>query len=465
MLRRGHLVRSIHASSFACAASAVSVCLLLTGPLMAQPSASTPRRTNLETVEPAELAQMLDDNDYAARERAESLLLSRDDVPLGTIETLLKEPRSAEAVMRLERAGFNRFSRTPRGALGVQFDSSAVGRTVIENTTPGFDSGRVLKPGDEIIAIEGEAVVNDFTTEFGFSNRNPIRPMVISRDPGQRITISVKRRGEVMDFQVELGSFDRLRVPNLGGLGQSLDERELMAGWTNRLKRLRSQGGGGGEGGGGQGRAAAQATSPSDQALDLRFTDQAWHHAGSNQRGSATADDRQSLQHALQLNGQLPSVVAGGQPRFVGRASPAGGYGANFNFAANTAMINNGGRVQIFQGLPRREIQPGIWVDLNDVKPNDLPALRAAISQQRLMIEQWRNMANRANDAQTAAAINEQIRIFEKQMIDLQRQLTQIRQGEKPPITIIRPEGEKPRSPQLKPGLDGKDGPATTPQP
>jgi hypothetical protein len=412
-----------------CAAISGGVVLAQSQPndLGLQATASA-RIGQLEQLDAAGLAKLLDDADVSIRQRAEDVLSGREDVSLGVIEDLLRGELSPEALLRLERVGLSRFVRTPRGALGVQFDTTTIGRTVIESTTPGFDSGRVFKPGDEILAIEGETIQHELVSDSGFGGRSPIRPLVISRDPGQRVKVTINRRGEIMDVELELGSFDRLRQPQLGGFGQSLADFEYQAGWSNRLSRVRK----------GQGVAA----------LDWRFDDEAWHDAGESKRPKIAADDRQQMQHQMQQAGRIPSVVAGGQPRIVGQAGGSGGYGAPVNLGRSGMFNQNmNGRVAIFQGGVQVEVQPGVWMNDKGAAEGDLQGLRASIKTQQLMIEQWRNMAQRAQDPQSAQMINEQVRGMEKTLKDFQQQLADLRQGPQKP-------GQK-----SLPGVNGKEGP------
>lgn len=167
----------------------------------------------------------LDSDDFATREGATHQL----DTPLVSVKALLQElarkDLSAEQRKRLERAGYARFERQERAAMGVQFSRSSFlpgAGVTIDHPTDGFDSARVLMAGDVLRSIDG-IIVN---------NQIEARPIIISFEPGDEVTVVVDRAGETKSLQMRLGNFkDLLRA---GGTLSSADKRRA---WEYRMVR------------------------------------------------------------------------------------------------------------------------------------------------------------------------------------------------------------------------------------
>ncbi len=196
------------------------------------------------------------------RERAQAELAARPDVGLAQIGELLKDSKlSAEARARLVSVGRDIFARTPRGALGVRFRPGM--SMIVEGALAGFPGATVFKPGDEIIEINGD-VVRGRTGMM--TDVQGLRPMVVARDPGQTITVTVLRpkvvpgegvkapqgggwdgefggggggrvERERVDLPITLGSFDALNRNNQGFMDRITPEQYSVA-WQIRLKDM-----------------------------------------------------------------------------------------------------------------------------------------------------------------------------------------------------------------------------------
>jgi hypothetical protein len=163
-------------------------------PAPAEPAAPAPDALAL-------LAQ-LDDDDYATRERAGRVLASDPGLTLVDLERLIQRTGlSAEQHARLLMAARDRFIRSPRPALGVQFDNTRADRTVVSQVFPRFPAAAVLKPNDEIVAIDGRRLTG------GWSE---VRPRIISRDPGENLRLEIVRDGERLSIDAPLGRYSDL---------------------------------------------------------------------------------------------------------------------------------------------------------------------------------------------------------------------------------------------------------------
>jgi len=179
-----------------------------------------------------ELVARLGSDDFAAREAAEEELSAST---LRELESALGDQGlSLEQRERLERAGFARFQKQPRAALGVQFSQFNFGRGIqalppagggvtIERTIPGFDAGRVFLPGDILRSMGGQPIRDQVEA----------RPVIVSFEPGEEVPIEIVRNGQVVETTVRLGSFSDLDARNTQGLAPSQLERS----WQYRLAR------------------------------------------------------------------------------------------------------------------------------------------------------------------------------------------------------------------------------------
>jgi hypothetical protein len=183
------------------------------------------------------LIAQLDDAELSARESATQALASLPGIVYADVErALLSGELSPEARLRAEAVAGALLGATPRAAMGVQFDTGfgvggAVGVRISRLVQEGkFPARSVLREGDVIVGIDGEAV-----------SRELFRHIIVSHDPGDVMRVEVERAGERLTLEVGLGSFEDLS----GSPG--LDLGTLRAAVRERLRRVT---GGGGRAGG-----------------------------------------------------------------------------------------------------------------------------------------------------------------------------------------------------------------------
>lgn len=169
-------------------------------------------------------------DDLAARDDAMRRIATDPTWTLAVMEQCLVGPDrpAPEASERLLRLAKRRFMETPRAAMGVQFSrfDAGVGGVEINGTVRGFESEVVLRPGDVIRSIGGMPTASQAAA----------RCAIVSREPGERVTLEVLRRGEALQVTLAMGSFAELS--NAVGL----DGSTLDAAWNVRCKRLGSRG-------------------------------------------------------------------------------------------------------------------------------------------------------------------------------------------------------------------------------
>ncbi len=173
--------------------------------------------------------------DPLSRTSASEHLESDPSFALKDIEGVLASPGlNAEQTRRLTAAAEARFLREPRAAVGVtfnQFEQDRNGSVVLDNVEATFPASAVLQAGDRIEAIDGVRL----------SAVNPMRPHILSRDPGDTIPMTIVRQGVTMNVVVTLGRWADLRDRRRGGqFVRSMDPREedFEAAWRVRLRRI-----------------------------------------------------------------------------------------------------------------------------------------------------------------------------------------------------------------------------------
>lgn len=211
--------------------------LLLAGAAVASPALANqpnvaaapavPAPEPAEALEPPpDLNQLLrdvGDPDFAARSEASRLLSADTRLTLADIETLLVRPAlSSEQHARLIAAARDRFVRSPRAALGVQFANAGMGPVVIGKTFERFPAASVLRQGDEILSVDGRSV------NPGWDN---IRPLIISREPGESLRLEIIRGGEHLFVDAPLGRFSDLPAQ------RDLTPNDLIRAWNARSLR------------------------------------------------------------------------------------------------------------------------------------------------------------------------------------------------------------------------------------
>lgn len=173
------------------------------------------------------LLRALDSDSLEERESAIEQLGANQAVALREVLGLLKDVSalSPEQRARLLDLARQMFQDSPRAAMGIQFGGTVDTGVAIAMLIDGFDASRQLRPGDVIEAADGEPL-----------SQNRLRSVIVSHDPGESMTLRIKRTdpsgdSETMDVSIVLGSFNRLRG------GGFLDTQTLDEAWRVRLAR------------------------------------------------------------------------------------------------------------------------------------------------------------------------------------------------------------------------------------
>ena len=174
-----------------------------------------------------QLIGQLSGDEWARREGAERMLMLAPTGLLPTIESRLAAGRmSPEQRIRLQRVGLRLFSRLPRAAMGIQFaNRNDQAPAEISTTLPDFDASRVLRGGDVITRMDGQAIRTGLD----------LRSAIISHDPGELVGVTVTRDDRVVQVSFALGSYARLN-------NAALNEAVLAQAWRWRLARRLSPG-------------------------------------------------------------------------------------------------------------------------------------------------------------------------------------------------------------------------------
>lgn len=241
------------------------------------------------------LLAKLNDDSLAARDEATRALAIESEIPLRTIEAMLERPGlSPEQHARLLVAARDRFQRTPRAALGVRFATTPPPRVilhwqgrpvpllhiytgprvVIDRVFANFPAGKTLQPGDEVTRVNGRTLAGT-----GF---NPMRPHIISREPGESLELVILRHGQELSVRVDLGRYTDLPGPN------NLSTGDLSQAWAVR--------------------SSAYPPGPAAALIMPELKRDEWSPKG---RSFATAEFRR--QYAA--GAIRPTIVAAGQPR------------------------------------------------------------------------------------------------------------------------------------------------------
>jgi S1-C subfamily serine protease len=79
--------------------------------------------------------------------------------------------------------------------LGIQGEASAEGQAVVEVVEDGPSDEAGIEVGDVITAFDGQEI----------NRQNSLLDLLFGRDPGDEVTVTVDRDGEIESFQVTLG--------------------------------------------------------------------------------------------------------------------------------------------------------------------------------------------------------------------------------------------------------------------
>jgi hypothetical protein len=176
----------------------------------------------------AELLPLLNATEFQAREAATLKLIDNRQITLAMLEdALLDSSLTLEQRQRVGRAAKDRFDRSPRAAMGVEFGSNLVQRIGIQRAIENFASARLLEEGDLIVEAGGVELK-------GPGVRGQIRAQILSRNPGDTLKIVVRRGDETLNIDMPLGSFNDLR-------SSAYSPSDLSRAWTARQSARASQ--------------------------------------------------------------------------------------------------------------------------------------------------------------------------------------------------------------------------------
>lgn len=178
---------------------------------------------------------------FDVRLDAEDALRKNPQATLERFEELLLQPAlDAEQRIVLAALARERFESEPRAALGINYNSAWVGErrnspAIISGTVLGFDSARVLMPGDAILSFDGILVTDQAT----------FRSHILSYNPGEFARLKIERDDKILEVDVQMGSQDQLRkVENVqpnnnGGFGaiNPITSSTLDEAWAIRAHR------------------------------------------------------------------------------------------------------------------------------------------------------------------------------------------------------------------------------------
>ncbi len=213
---------------------ALALMALLAAPAAAQDEvdAAPTATTAVSSLTLLELLDRLDSPDLRTRETA-TLELSARGAEIGRelsdeqIRALTPEQRA-----RLTTILRQRFFATTRAGLGVSFrpliEEGAAAGVRIDLVVDGFPASEFLQPGDVIVEIDGESLVDAGEVRAD----TPLRHAILSHDPGDVLDMVVRRGEEELELTVPTGSFEDLRN------AQTPNARLLQGAWEWRMERL-----------------------------------------------------------------------------------------------------------------------------------------------------------------------------------------------------------------------------------
>lgn len=176
--------------------------------------------------ETAAWIERLGDESWSVREAATEALgvVTRADESARDAsikEALGRADLSEEMRLRLVRVAAWRFRSAELGGLGVQFGRSGEGAVEIGLVVPGFPASGLLRPGDVVLAVDGEIV----------GGMEHLRAEILSRRPGETLPVWVRRDRTVQEIVLPLGSYASLQG------GAALDDVTVRWAMGLRLKR------------------------------------------------------------------------------------------------------------------------------------------------------------------------------------------------------------------------------------
>jgi len=188
-----------------------------------------------------DLVRDLASSDFATREGATKALAAREDLSQKALEAQVgRADLSPEQRGRLIMASRDRFVRSPRAAMGVQFvnDMMMSNRAKIALTFKGFPAHelRELQAGDEIVAINGREPDPSIA-------RLIFRPIIIASEPGDVLHVKIMRDGKIIEQDVHVGKFENLSGQPGAGQQSGSPVAELDSAWEARSEKYPMAGG------------------------------------------------------------------------------------------------------------------------------------------------------------------------------------------------------------------------------
>lgn len=176
---------------------------------------------------PARLTELiagLGSGDVRIREQAARNLEDDRGIPLAMIEKALRDGRgtmSLEARTRLIATARDRFWRTPRGAMGIQFWNGLSSRVVVEQTFKEFDASNKIEDGDMIVRADGREI-------DGPAAQQRLQAVIVSHDPGEKVSLVIRRGEKRLELEVTLGRREDLA-------NAILTDAIMIRAWQQRL--------------------------------------------------------------------------------------------------------------------------------------------------------------------------------------------------------------------------------------
>jgi hypothetical protein len=214
----------------------LSAVALMAPAASAQPAAQNAKATSERSLE--EWIERLDAPSLEVRETATLAVSGMGEELAQYVTPERLEALSAEQRERIETILRQRFFASPRAGLGVSFrplleNGLSLG-VRIERVVDGFPAKEFLEPGDVIVEIDGQSLKE--TT--GLRSDTALRHAILSRDPGEPISVVVQRDDERLAMEIPTGSFEQLRE------ALRPDARLLQGAWRWRMDRVGLETGG-----------------------------------------------------------------------------------------------------------------------------------------------------------------------------------------------------------------------------
>lgn len=242
------------------------------------------------------LAAELGSSDFAARERASAALSIDYAITLSLIERVLLngiegQPLNLEARSRLLAAARDRFFRTHRAAMGIEFWRGGLrDRVVINRTFPEFEAARKLEEGDMIVEADGHTLQGPLA-------QLRLQSIIVSHDPGEIIRVVVRRGDKKIPMEMRLGRREQLEQAGLS-------EDQLLRAWQVRSAAIEAK------------LAAAAGDAPAEEPVRTELTGGQWLVApvgNAGLAGQARLNRAMMRQKGMDIGG--PELVGGGMPR------------------------------------------------------------------------------------------------------------------------------------------------------